>query len=129
MGEIQWITKGGKHIPLTNEYMNSKIKGKITEARDKNYKNYYTMKYTEGKEELGYLEYQKYKGDIIIDAIRTYPQHQRKGVATKLLKELKRKFGDRVYKFSAVLEDGEKLIKARTEIVKKEDSNYWVKIK
>ena len=26
MGEIQWITKNGVHIPLTNDYMNKKIR-------------------------------------------------------------------------------------------------------
>ena len=26
MADIQWITKGGKHIPLTNDYMNDKIR-------------------------------------------------------------------------------------------------------
>lgn len=29
MSEIKWITKNGVHIPITNEYMNNKIKSSI----------------------------------------------------------------------------------------------------
>lgn len=132
MEDIKWITRGGKHIPLTNEYMNDKIrnsKAKIVEKKDKDFKNYYTMQYKQGKEELGHLEYQNNNGNITINMIRTNDKYQRQGVATKLLQELKKKHGDKIYKFSAVLEDGEKLLKSKTNIVRVEDGNYYVKIK
>lgn len=31
--DIQWITRGGKHIPITNIYMNDKIKTNVSKSK------------------------------------------------------------------------------------------------
>ena len=130
--DIIWRTnKYGNKFPITNEYMNNKIKGTYTikKQRDKQFKNYRTMDLYYGKDKAGYLEYQDNNGNITVNVIEVDEKYRRKGVATRLLKELKDEYGDITYKFSAVLSDGEKLLKNRTDIIKKEYGDYYVKIK
>lgn len=130
MNDVKWITKNGVHIPITNEYMNDKIRNiKIKETQDKDFKNYYTLKYLINNKEAGYLEYQKNNDNITINALQTKDEFKRKGVMTSLFKELKNKYGDKVYKVSAVLDDGEKFLKSKTNIIKKDGYDYYVKIK
>lgn len=130
--DVIWITRNGVHIPInTNQYMNDKIRGTyiIEKKQDTQFKNYKTMKLLKNKEQAGYLEYQDNNGEITVNVIKTEDKYKRQGVATRLLKELKNEYGDKIYKFSAVLSDGEKLLKSKTNIIKKENGNYYVKIK
>ena len=130
--DIKWITRNGVHIPITNEYMNNKIKNgtyTIKKTTDKQFKNYKTMTYYQGKQKAGYLEYQDNNGNITVNMIKVEEPYKRKGIATRLLKELKNEYGDKTYKFSAVLSDGEALLESKTNIIKKEYGDYYVKIK
>lgn len=101
----------------------------IKKETDPDFKNFKTMKLYSGKNQIGYLEYQNNKGDITVNVIETDKSYRGQGVASRLLKELKEENGDKVYKFSAVLSDGDKLLKKRAKIIKKEYGDYWVKLK
>lgn len=129
---VIWRTnKYGQRFPITNEYMNNKIKGAYTikKQQDRQFKNYKTMEMYFGKDKAGYLEYQDNNGNITVNVIEVEERYRRKGVATRLLKELKNEYGDITYKFSAVLSDGEQLLKSQTNIIKQEYGDYYVKIK
>lgn len=131
MEDGRWVTlKDGRRVKI-NDYMNDKIKGTYTikKKKDRQFPKYRTMTFYNGKEKAGYLEYQDNNGNITVNVIETEPKYRRQGIATRLLKELKDEHGDIVYKFSAVLSDGDKLLKNKTNIIKKEDGDYYVKIK
>lgn len=101
----------------------------ISKTIDNDFPTYRTMTLYDGKNKAGYLEYQNNNGSITVNTIQTEDKYKRQGVATRLLKELKDEYGDITYKFSAVLSDGDKLLKNRTKIIKKEYGDYYVKIK
>ena len=127
----RWIYYKGRRILVNanGNIVKDNKKHEITETKDKDFKNYYKLSYKIDKKEVGHLEYQKNNDNITINSIKTNKDYQRQGIATSLLQELKKKFGDRIYKFSAVLDDGEKLLKSKTNIIRKDDYDYYVKIK
>lgn len=102
---------------------------KIEKKIDSDYPKYRTITLYDGKNKAGYLEYQNNDGNITINVIETENKYKRQGVATRLLQELKDEYGDKIYKFSAVLSDGDKLLRKRAKIIKKEYGDYYVKLK
>lgn len=86
---------------------------KIEKKIDSDYPKYRTITLYDGKNKAGYLEYQNNDGNITINVIETENKYKRQGVATRLLQELKDEYGDKIYKFSAVLSDGDKLLRKR----------------
>lgn len=52
------------------------------------------MGYKEGDEEIGYIDYADYEGTPYIKYITVSPEHRRKGIASRLLKQLQREYPD-----------------------------------
>lgn len=129
-GEIKWITKNGVHIPITNKYMNDKIRKrkmpKINE-QEASFGDYnYCALWMNDKDgnAIAHLTYLKlndmkksdaYKGmfggrRIAVERIEVEPNYRRKGYATALLKQLQNKYPNEDIRFGQLEPDGEKLI-------------------
>lgn len=125
MGE-RWITWRGRHL-LVNNDGNIITKYKTEHKKERDGWNKISLK--DEKEELGYLEYTDKNENLTVGSIYVKEQHRRKGLGTQLLNELKPIANDRTIRFSAVLDDGEKLIKSKTNIIRKDYSDYYAKLK
>lgn len=75
---------------------------------------YYTMSYKQDGKTVGTLEYGEYEGKPNVKMIEVIPEYRRKGIGTKLLQELQRKYPDQEIDFGMSTPDGTKLIDAIT---------------
>ena len=75
---------------------------------------YFTMSYTQDGKEVATLEYGEYEGKPNVKMIEVDPEYRRKGIATKLLQELQRKYPDTEINFGMTTPDGSKLLESIT---------------
>lgn len=76
--------------------------------------SYYTMSYTQDGKVVGTLEYGEYDGEPNVKMVEVDPEYRRKGIGTKLLQELQRKYPDVEIDFGMSTPDGTKLLDAIT---------------
>ena len=76
--------------------------------------SYYTMSYTQDSKVVGTLEYGEYDGEPNVKMIEVEPEYRRKGIATKLMQELQRKYPEAEINFGMATPDGSKLLDAIT---------------
>ena len=75
---------------------------------------YYTMSYTQDGKVVAKLEYGEYDGEPNVKMIEVQPEYRRKGIATKLMQELQRKYPDTEINFGMSTPDGTKLLDSIT---------------
>lgn len=75
---------------------------------------YFTMAYEQDGEVVGTLEYGVYEGEPNVKMIEVDPKHRRKGIGTKLLQELQKKYDGKEIKFGMATPDGSKLLDSIT---------------
>lgn len=116
----RWVTlKDGRRIKLktTNEYMNDFMK------KEKNKINTYSTDAYSGQvnmikeirnnndEIIAKLQYTDYDNKAYIDLIETKEEYRRKGLATKLMNDLEKEYGENIeYGYSTP--DGTKFLKS-----------------
>lgn len=149
---ITWITRNGVHIPITNKYMNDKIRGKketfesidadtpeeFTKERkeyvDKNIKfenvskgNYNTLRAILDNKIAGDIRYEVNDGKSSIININVSGDYRRSGVATHLYKKLQSKTPNDDLIVSNFTDAGEKLAN-KIGKVKYKNGKYYVRI-
>ena len=75
---------------------------------------YFTMSYTQDGKVVGTIEYGEYDGNPNVKMIEVDPEYRRKGIATKLLQELQKKYPDTEIDFGMSTPDGTKLLESIT---------------
>ena len=75
---------------------------------------YYTMSYEQDGATVGTLEYGVYEGNPNVKMIEVDPKYRRKGIATKLLQELQKKYDGKEIDFGMSTPDGTKLLDSIT---------------
>lgn len=75
---------------------------------------YFTMSYTQDGKVVGTLEYGDYEGVPNVKMIEVDPEYRRKGIGTKLLQSLQKKYPDQEINFGMRTPDGAKLLDAIT---------------
>ena len=75
---------------------------------------YFTMSYEQDGKIVGTLEYGEYDGEPNVKMIEVEPEYRRKGIATKLLQELQKKYPDAEIDFGMTTDDGTKLLDSIT---------------
>lgn len=150
---ITWITRNGVHIPITNKYMNDKIRGKketfesidadtpeeFTKKRkeyvDKNIKfeniskgNYNTLRAILDNKIAGDIRYEVIDGKSNIINVGVSNDYRRSGVATHLYKKLQSKTPNDDLIISNFTDAGEKLANKIGQ-VKHKNGKYYVRIK
>ena len=102
--------------------------GEVTDTKysvsDKNIKDvstdyaygetYFAMSYTQDGKTVATLEYGEYDGKPNVKMIKVDPEYRRKGIATKLLQELQKKYPDTEIDFGMSTPDGTKLLDSIT---------------
>lgn len=73
-----------------------------------------TMSYTQDGKTVGTIEYSEYDGKPNVKMIEVEPEYRRKGIATKLLQELQKKYPDAEINYGMTTPDGSKLLKSIT---------------
>lgn len=76
--------------------------------------SYYTMSYTQDGKVVGTLKYGEYDGKPNVKMIEVDPEYRRKGIGTKLLQELQKKYPDVEIDFGMATPDGMKLLDSVT---------------
>lgn len=76
--------------------------------------SYYTMTYTQDGKVVGKLEYGEYDGQPNVKMIEVAPEYRRRGIGTKLLQELQKKYPGEEINFGMATPDGVKLLDAIT---------------
>ncbi len=129
LNEVAWINgdegqyaKIGSSSKTNNDFS-------IKTTKDKSIKDLYKKSLYKNGKEAGYIEYYDKNNKINIITMKTTDEFKRQGVASNLFDNLKEEKGDITYKVTAVLGDGEKFLESKTNIIKKEDRDYYVKIK
>ena len=149
---ITWITRNGVHIPITNKYMNDKIRGKKEtfenidadtpeefakkrkEYVDKNIKfeniskgNYNTLRAILDNKIAGDIRYEVIDGKSNIINVGVSDDYRRSGVATHLYKKLQSKTPNDDLIISNFTDAGEKLANKIGQ-VKHKNGKYYVRI-
>lgn len=75
---------------------------------------YFTMSYTQDGKTVATLEYGEYDGKPNVKMVEVDPEYRRKGIATKLLQELQKKYPGAEIDFGMTTPDGTKLLDAIT---------------
>lgn len=75
---------------------------------------YFTMSYTQDGKEAGTLKYGDFDGEPNVKMIEVLPEYRRKGIGTKLLQELQKKYPDAEINFGMSTPDGTKLLESIT---------------
>lgn len=75
---------------------------------------YFTMSYEQDGKVVGTLEYGEYEGQPNVKMVEVNPEYRRKGIATKLLQELQKKYPDAEINFGMTTDDGTKLLDSIT---------------
>ena len=75
---------------------------------------YFTMSYTQDGKVVGTLEYGDYEGVPNVKMIEVDPEYRRKGIGTKLLQSLQKKYPEQEINFGMRTPDGAKLLDAIT---------------
>ena len=73
-----------------------------------------TMSYTQDGKTVGTIEYSEYDGKPNVKMIEVEPEYRRKGIATKLLQELQKKYPDAEINYGMTTPDGSKLLESIT---------------
>lgn len=76
--------------------------------------SYFTMSYEQDGKTVGTLEYGVYEGEPNVKMIEVSPEYRRKGIGTKLLQELQKKYPDAEIDFGMSTPDGTKLLESIT---------------
>lgn len=87
----------------------------------------YKSKYLKDKSTkitMGQLDYKVNDKEVMVRMIKTYDQFTRRGVATKLLKDLQKEIGDKEINFHLVTKDGQKLLNKIANITEKRIDKY-----
>ena len=106
------ISNSNISIPTSSENVKNNIKETLTGYASG--ETYFTMTYEENSKTVGTLEYGEYDGKPNVKMIEISKEYRRKGIATKLLQELQRKYPDQEIDFGMTTEDGTKLLNAIT---------------
>jgi len=154
--EVIWITKNGVHIPITNNYMNNKIRGKSetfdtidANTRDefeKKRKAYVEQNLAFSEKEskdktmgkikaildnkiVGTLEYEINKyGQTEVHFIWVNNDYRRYGIGTKLYNEIQSKTPNQDLLIKEFTGEGKKLLENIGVITKQDKNGYYVRI-
>ena len=89
----------------------------IVDQNNKSYasgESYYTMSYKKDGKVVGTVEYGEYEGQPNVKMIEVEPEYRRRGIGTKLLQELQKKYPDKEIEFGMSTPDGTKLLESIT---------------
>ena len=95
-----------------SDSVNNNIKVEVNDFRDG--ETFATMSYTQDGKTVGTIEYSEYDGQPSIKMIEVEPEYRRKGIATKLLQELQKKYPDVEIDYGMTTPDGSKLLESIT---------------
>ena len=87
----------------------------------------YKSKYLRDKKTritMGQLDYKVNDKEVMVRMIKTYDQFKRRGIATKLLKDLQKEIGNKEINFHLVTQDGQKLLDKIANITEKRKDKY-----
>jgi len=73
---------------------------------------------------MGQLDYKVNDKEVMVRMIKTYDQFKRRGIATKLLKDLQKEIGNKEINFHLVTQDGQKLLDKIANITEKRKDKY-----
>lgn len=122
--QLEKVKRTFENAYKENISKNSDTKHSLSDSDNKNIKvevndfyggeTFATMSYTQDGKTVGTIEYSEYDGKPNVKMIEVEPEYRRKGIATKLLQELQKKYPDAEINYGMTTPDGSKLLETIT---------------